>query len=909
MPAIHPQARYSQKAWLQLAFLSAAKPTAIQATICSPGWFRDDRLPTTHPQARYSQKAVHSAIFLSRKQSQSSVCSIANTEFPSILPSTGSDSPKTMDIRECNYDFEAAWDCIEKNGFNRVIQALTCENRNGLRTATSMTVDQWSKMYVHVYKICIQGQMHCRAPDLYKNICTMLVMYLTDHVLPKISSIPDDRALVSEVILQWNKYLALVRWTERMFAYLDKNLEKFVQNDNNRSGTHTLKVAACEIFETELFPNIAISFRKSAFRIIRCERHGDVECRALLRSVFEMFLEIGLGKCGFYFREWEVYYRTDAADFYKEMSSKWKPEYSKTDFIVKVVAVWEKEKEMAKRYLQIEATKELLRTFEIALLADLEGEVLGDDYVIHHLLHTDQRQTLKGLFALYLQRENTVKLMRSRVKSFFRKEGLQMVKEQSMRLSSLMTAQKQSDVESYQDAPSTSRNRNVTSIEDLKIDTAQEMVELWERHREIVTNVFKANDSIQKALKDAYRVIVDTKAANYSSAERFALYCDTLLSSSGRGAVLRDPDLDHRFDSIVCLLKFLSEKDVFQNVYLQLLAKRLIFYKSHSQHNEICFAGKLKAAIGVPFFQRAKRMMVDMACGPELTRNFNRWMQEENMGDSEQDATAPLSCVALVQGMRFSASVLNKEAWPTFTEVHVNLPLGMWTAGSLFSVFYGIQTANRSLKWINVLGTVTVETNLFGHNTSVAKTELSMNVHQVSILMMFNTSNDVTYRDILLHLRQTENGGSVKEFDAPQEDFIKSCLTGLMLRKNPILLKEPNGREVTMEDRFRLNFDYVSLKRRVTIPRVYQMFFKKTIEDIESITVQDRIHAVDAAIVRIMKTKKVLGHKHLLDEVKKICAPQFPPDCRVVKERIEDLIDREYISRARHDNSTYQYLA
>lgn len=37
---------------------------------------------------------------------------------------------------------------------------------------------------------------------------------------------------------------------------------------------------------------------------------------------------------------------------------------------------------------------------------------------------------------------------------------------------------------------------------------------------------------------------------------------------------------------------------------------------------------------------------------------------------------------------------------------------------------------------------------------------------------------------------------------------------------------------------------------------------KKVVEDVE----QDRIHAIDASIVRIMKSRKVLAHQQLVTE-------------------------------------------
>ena len=52
---------------------------------------------------------------------------------------------------------------------------------------------------------------------------------------------------------------------------------------------------------------------------------------------------------------------------------------------------------------------------------------------------------------------------------------------------------------------------------------------------------------------------------------------------------------------------------------------------------------------------------------------------------------------------------------------------------------------------------------------------------------------------------------------------------------------------------------------------------------------------IDAAIVRIMKTRKTLSHKLLVSELMQML--KFPMKASDLKKRIENLIDREYLER------------
>ena len=60
--------------------------------------------------------------------------------------------------------------------------------------------------------------------------------------------------------------------------------------------------------------------------------------------------------------------------------------------------------------------------------------------------------------------------------------------------------------------------------------------------------------------------------------------------------------------------------------------------------------------------------------------------------------------------------------------------------------------------------------------------------------------------------------------------------------------------------------------------------------------------------MRIMKARNTLGHQQLIAEVLAQLS-FFKPDPKIIKRRIEALIDREYLERDADNQSTYRYLA
>ena len=80
---------------------------------------------------------------------------------------------------------------------------------------------------------------------------------------------------------------------------------------------------------------------------------------------------------------------------------------------------------------------------------------------------------------------------------------------------------------------------------------------------------------------------------------------------------------------------------------------------------------------------------------------------------------------------------------------------------------------------------------------------------------------------------------------------------------------------------------------------------RRVLEDVD----KDRRYAIDAAVVRVMKSRKVLQHSQLVVEVVAQLQRSFKPDFRIIKKRIEDLIAREYLERDKDNANLFRYLA
>ena len=72
---------------------------------------------------------------------------------------------------------------------------------------------------------------------------------------------------------------------------------------------------------------------------------------------------------------------------------------------------------------------------------------------------------------------------------------------------------------------------------------------------------------------------------------------------------------------------------------------------------------------------------------------------------------------------------------------------------------------------------------------------------------------------------------------------------------------------------------------------------------------EDRKPLTEAAIVRILKARRVLDHNSIVAEVTQQLSARFSVTPAVIKKRIESLIEREFLERDTNDRRMYRYVA
>merc|ERR1711983_698040 len=422
------------------------------------------------------------------------------------------------------------------------------------------------------------------------------------------------------------------------------------------------------------------------------------------------------------------------------------------------------------------------------------------------------------------------------------------------------------------------KQQGLEAISGLKGESmAQEFVEnildVHRKYRQLILEVFLGDQQFIGALDKACTAVINHREPKQQAKapELLAKYCDTLLKKSQKG--ISESEIVDKLNNSITVFKYLDDKDVFQKFYSRNLGKRLIHQQSHSMDLEEAMINRLKQACGFEFTNKFHRMFTDISLAEDLNTKFSNFLQAQKVD----------------VGINYFVRVLQQGAWPMGPSnlSPLNIPVELEKTVSMYEKFYAKQFSGRILTWLHHLSNGDIKLGYLPKTYII-----NMTTFQMSILLLFEKSDSLSFNELK---------ATTKISDDQFPRHVQSLIEAKLLISN--------SSELTSESVISLNMKYTNKRTKFRIAGTVQKETPQEVEQTHHAVEEDRKMYLQAAIVRIMKSRKVLKHNQLIQEVLSQSKARFAPSISMIKKCAESLIDKAYIERTPNSTDEYSYMA
>ncbi|RNF08102.1 cullin [Trypanosoma conorhini] len=402
-----------------------------------------------------------------------------------------------------------------------------------------------------------------------------------------------------------------------------------------------------------------------------------------------------------------------------------------------------------------------------------------------------------------------------------------------------------------------------------------DMLQLQDDFMQLLARCFQGNavmlKSVRGGLEGAFSGGVHASRGPQRSvpfSELLACYVDAVLQGNEGAAV------EEELERAVAALAYVSDRDTFLAHSRELLAQRILFPRR-----------KIDEVTERSLIQR-----ISQRCGVSSTSCLEGMLHDVDIAEGFGTAEK-LEAAGAAPSFNFSVLVVKKGIWPPRIQSESFIPPRMLQETlRAFQRIYLEGTTGRVLTWSHSNSNGDVRA-VFKRGVKI----LSMTGLQCWVVLAFNDATELTL-SALMNL-----------FGMSLEDA-KPVL--LPLLKCSILRGASDAAAMQPLEKFYINENFSSRWKKVRVPmtpfRRDGLFHSEAIaKEVE----EDRRPAIDACLVRIMKSRRVLSHSSLLEECQQKLSHLFSADPKLIKQRVEELMRKDYIERDQKNPAVYQYKA
>ncbi|KAH6601091.1 hypothetical protein BASA50_001769 [Batrachochytrium salamandrivorans] len=705
-------------------------------------------------------------------------------------------------------------------------------------------------MYQMVYDICT-----ARPKAFVEELLQGIVQYLLDHVTELEQLIMTHEDIVSSYATQWDRYQTASHYTNRICDFLNRHTLKRAALHTSVQAQKVLRLSleghAYLIWKQRVLSSIKRNHSNALtyqlLELLRRERDGDPVPSHSIKSAIGSLIQVSSlseQPLQLYSEEFEMPYIRSITLYYMNESAMAISSLSISNFMIKALSRLDEEADRSQRYCHSSSFRKIAYACESEYISAHMAKIHGD---FEKMIMESRFEDCTRAYELLSKVSGGIRTIIEEFEKFVFQSG--------------------------KDAMA----RFDGSLEKSPVEYVNAMIDVHARLMNLAVAVFKGDSAFVAKVDKSFRVIVNNDESGRSnrSLEAFSRYCDILLKKTPK-SLLRESDVDEKLGKMIVLFKYIDDKDVFQKFYSRSLAKRLIHSTSFSNDCERVMISRLKTVCGYEYTSKLQRMFTDISLSEDLNVRFKSYME----------------ALPRQLGIEFEVLVLTAGSWPLVGNAVSNaqLPLEFENCSTQFTSFYNAIFSGRKLSWLHHLSKAEVWLNF-----TEKRYELHLSAYQLSVLSLFNDNWSMSLEAC--------------------SDLTKIGLTELnkiiavFVNMNLLLVDGDRTNHMDKDTVVSLNAAFSSKRLKIKVSNSSGAAAEQKQESdttLKSVD-EDRRLFIQATIVRIMKSRMRLSHNILVQEVTEHSKSRFLPSVTMIKRCIEQLIEKQYLSRFERDQ--YMYVA
>lgn len=704
---------------------------------------------------------------------------------------------------------------------------------------------------------------------------------LDDYLLSYISGLKKspNESFLEFYVKKWTRFTIGAGYMNNVFDYMNRYWVQKERSDGRRDifDVNTLSLLK---WKFNMFNNNANQLISEVLELIEKQRNNEIVETNLISVAIKSLVFLGIDvqdlkkpNLVVYIKHFEQDFLNSTADYYSKESINFLSQHNVVDYMKKCETRLAEEISRSNNYLEDHTKKLLLETLNKVLIKDHAQEMYNQ---FLGLLEQNEIDHIQRMYKLLSRVPSTLTPLADTFEKYIKEEAAKAIEEIKKSSDNSVESKTEGNAAAGTGAKVTRRAASGAINPKTYIHT---LVNIYYKFREIIVAAFDKDPFFIKSLDNACAHFVNnnsialpTPKSPCKTPDLLAKYADGFLKATGKEQETADMNADH----LMVVLKFVNDKDAFEEHYRRLLAKRLIHSNTKSDELEEGIIQRLQDENSLEYTSKMTKMFQDMKASGDLKTHV-----KEQLGDDNYIKD-------------FTPLVLAQSMWPFNYSEDYELKLApeLLPAFNKVEEVYTKQHNGRQLQWLWNHGRSEVKANL----SRKGKPPFIFTVtnSQLVILLAFNKKKSYTLKelhDIVGTARHT--------FEAHLLPFTKYKLLDQ-------LPPEPDA--FTQDDTvFTIVDEYKSKKLKVSFVSSIKTEQKQEEDDANKEIDESRKNYLSASIVRIMKARKKMKHNELMNDVLLQAQSRFRAKIIDIKRVIDFLIEKEYIRRC--DNDSYEYLA